>query len=181
MADKYILLDRDGTIIHDKHYLSDPDGVELLPGAAEGLRALAEMGFKFAVLTNQSGVGRGYFNEASVHACNARLSELLAKHGVRIEAYFHCPHTPDDDCGCRKPKTGLMDQAAESLGFDPAKSYMVGDKVADIGLGVASGAVAVLVRTGKGQAQEERCRDLPHHVADDLRGVAEIVAKLERE
>ena len=177
MAERYVLLDRDGTIMYDKHYLHDPDGVELLPGAVEGLRRLADLGFKFAVLTNQSGVGRGYFDEAAVHACNERLSELLAPHGVRIEAYFYCPHTPDDECGCRKPETGLMAQAAQALGFDPKRSWMIGDKTADMGVGRNSGARTILVRTGKGAEHEARCREWTDHVADDLRGAADVIAE----
>lgn len=181
MADKFILLDRDGTIIYDKHYLSDPEGVELLPGAIEGLKRMIQMGYKLAVLTNQSGVGRGYYTHEDVKACNDRMSELLAPHGVTFEGVFYCPHTPEDKCGCRKPARGLMEQAAQAHGFDPADAFMVGDKEADMGVGRNTGATTILVRTGKGVAHEERCRDLADHVTDDLRGVADIIASLSQE
>lgn len=178
MGKKYILLDRDGTIIYDKHYLSDPAGVELLPGAIEGLHKMVEMGFGLAVLTNQSGVGRGYYDEASVHACNGRMEDLLKPHGIEFDGIFFCPHTPDEACNCRKPAPGLMEQAAEALSFDPRESFMIGDKEADMGVGRNTGATTILVRTGKGEAHEERCKDIADHVADDLRGVAEIIQSL---
>lgn len=178
MSDKYVLLDRDGTIIFDKHYLHDPDGVELLPGAVEGLKRMQDMGYKLIVLTNQSGVGRGYYDAASVHACNARMEELLAPFGVQIVSIYYCPHTPEDECGCRKPAIGLMEQAVKAHGFDPRKAVMIGDKEADMGVGRNSGALTILVRTGKGAEHEERCRELADHVADDLQGAAEIISKL---
>jgi len=178
MSDKYILLDRDGTIIFDKHYLHDPDGVELLPGAAEGLKHMQDMGYKLVVLTNQSGVGRGYYDEASVHACNARMEELLAPFGVLVDGVYYCPHAPEEACDCRKPATGLMEQAAKAHGFDPREAVMIGDKEADMGVGRNSGALTILVRTGKGADHEERCRDLADHVVDDLQGAAEVVANL---
>ncbi|MEG6552093.1 HAD-IIIA family hydrolase, partial [Desulfocurvibacter africanus] len=119
MTKRYVVLDRDGTIIVDKHYLADPEGVELLPGAVEGLARLAGAGLGLVVATNQSGIGRGYFGEEDLHLVNARLSEVLAEHGVHIERYYFCPHGPEADCACRKPCTGLLDQAARELGLDP--------------------------------------------------------------
>lgn len=178
MSDKFVLLDRDGTIIVDKHYLHDPDGVELLPGAAEGLKRMQDMGYRLAVLTNQSGVSRGYYDEASVHACNERMEELLAGHNVRIDGVYYCPHSPDDGCDCRKPATGLMDQAVEVHGFDPREAVMIGDKKADMGVGRNSGAKTILVRTGKGAEQEVVCRDLADHVVDDLLAAAEVLSRL---
>jgi len=178
MSKRFVLLDRDGTIIFDKHYLSDPDGVELLPGAVDGLKRLLDMGFGLGVLTNQSGVGRGYYDEASVQACNGRMQEMLAEHGIEIDGVYYCPHTPETKCHCRKPAPGLMEQAAEDLGFDPKESFMVGDKEADMGVGRNTGAVTILVRTGKGGDQEERCRDIADYVVDDLRGVADVISSL---
>ena len=175
MPKKYILLDRDGTVIYDKHYLHDPDGVELLPGAVEGLKQMVAMGFGLAVLTNQSGVGRGYYDEASVRACNARMAELLLPHGIVFEGVFFCPHTPDEGCHCRKPEPGLMEQAAQALGFTPGEAFMIGDKEADMGVGRNTGATTILVRTGKGAAHEERCRESADYVTDDLRGAADII------
>ncbi|NHZ48831.1 HAD-IIIA family hydrolase, partial [Nitratidesulfovibrio liaohensis] len=102
-----VLLDRDGTVIEDRHYLSDPSGVTLLPGAARGLAALAAAGARLFLVTNQSGIARGYFTEADLHACNARLDELLGEHGVSLADTAFCPHGPDDGCACRKPAPGM--------------------------------------------------------------------------
>lgn len=168
MNKRYVLLDRDGTIIVDKHYLHDPDGVELLPGAAEGLRRIQDLGFGLAVLTNQSGVGRGYYDVESINACNDRMKELLTPHGVVIDGVYYCPHAPEDSCQCRKPATGMMEQAARELDFEPSESYMIGDKKADMGVGRNTGATTILVRTGKGADQEAKCADMADHVADDL-------------
>jgi D-glycero-D-manno-heptose 1,7-bisphosphate phosphatase len=179
MARQYILLDRDGTIIVDKHYLHDPDEVELLPGVVEGLQRMRDMGFGLAVLTNQSGVERGYYDEASVNACNGRMEALLQPHGVSLDGIFYCPHAPETGCDCRKPATGLMEQAALALGFNPGESVMIGDKEADMLLGRAVGAMTILVRTGKGAAHEERCRDSADHVVDSLVQAAEIMENLD--
>lgn len=178
MDTRYVLLDRDGTIIVDKHYLRDPAEVELLPGALSGLKAMQAMGFGLAILTNQSGIGRGYYSDDDVHACNRRLLEMLSAGGVDVEAVYYCPHAPEEECACRKPATGLMEQAAEELGFDPTKAFMIGDKRADMGVGRTSGAATILVRTGKGAVEEPLCRDLADHVADDLEGAAEAIASL---
>lgn len=179
MSKRFVLLDRDGTIIVDKHYLHDPKEVELLPNAAEGLKALQDMGFGLAVLTNQSGVGRGFFGEEAVHACNAQVQELLEPYGVMIDAFFYCPHVPEDGCECRKPAPGMMIQAANTLGFTPGESYMVGDKKADIGLGRQTGAVSILVRTGYGRKEEATCGEMADHCAEDLLEVAEFIRQRE--
>lgn len=178
MSGRYVILDRDGTVIEDKHYLCDPAGVELVPGAVEGLKRLTDRGFGLVLLSNQSGVNRGYFDHASVRACNERMAELLRPHGVRFAAMYYCPHTPEENCDCRKPATGLMEQAARDLGFDPADVFMVGDKSADMGVGRKAGATTILVRTGKGAAHEPLCRDETDYVEDDLVGVAERIASL---
>ena len=174
---RYVLLDRDGTVIVDKHYLSDPAGVELLPGAVQGLKRMRDMGYGLAVLSNQSGIGRGYFDAASVDACNARLAELLDGHGVPIDGFYYCPHGPDEGCDCRKPASGLMEQAARELGFDPAESWMIGDKAADMGLGKAVGASTILVLTGKGEKHRPRCVDDTDFVAADLAEAAALIEK----
>lgn len=176
MAKRYVVLDRDGTIIVDKHYLADPEGVELLPGAAEALARLARAGLGLVVATNQSGIGRGYFGEQDMHRVNERLDELLAEHGVRIERYYFCPHGPNEGCECRKPCTGMLDAARAELGLDPARAFVVGDKVSDVELGRRAGAVSILVRTGKGAECEYKAR--ADYVVDDLSGAAEVILSL---
>lgn len=147
---QYVLLDRDGTIIKECHYLCDPDQVELLPGAAEGLRFMAEMGLSLVAITNQSGIGRGFFTESRLFQIHQRLRELLALEGVFLKDIYYCPHLPEDNCQCRKPRIGLIEIATNQLGFQPQESFVIGDKPCDIELGERIGATTVLVRTGYG-------------------------------
>ncbi len=175
-----IFLDRDGTILVERHYLDDPAGVELLPGAAEGLRRLARLG-PLVVVTNQSGLARGYFDRSTLAAIHRRMGELLAREGVELAAIEVCPHHPDDGCRCRKPRPGLALRAARRLGLDPARGIVIGDKACDVGLGRALGALAVLVRTGYGAREEAAGSCHPHLVADDLRHAAELALAWHRE
>ncbi len=172
---KYILLDRDGTIIEDKHYLSDPEGVELIPGAQEGLKKMSDAGFGLIVVTNQSGIGRGYYGESDMRAVNERMEELLAGSGVRFTAIYHCPHAPDQECDCRKPATGMFDQAIAKYGISPEDTYVIGDKICDVELGLAKGAAGILVRTGKGIKEEPKCKDRATYIADDLVDAADYI------
>jgi D-glycero-D-manno-heptose 1,7-bisphosphate phosphatase len=175
---RYVLLDRDGTIIADRHYLSDPAGVELLPGAAAGLRALQRLGLGLVVLSNQSGLGRGYFQEADLWAVHERLRQLLAAEGIRLDGSYYCPHLPEEACACRKPGPGLVEQAAAQHGFDPGQCFVIGDKRSDIEMGQAVGAVSILVRTGHGCEHEGRPGPSPHQVVDDLEQAARVIAGL---
>ena len=147
------LLDRDGTLIVERDYLSDPEGVALLPGAAEGLRRMRGLGLLLVVVTNQSGIGRGYFSETALRLVHERLESLLAAEGVRLDGIYHCPHAPDDGCDCRKPGTGLAQRAARELGLSLARSAVVGDKGTDVALARALGVPAVLVTTGHGERE----------------------------
>ena len=154
---KWIILDRDGTLIKDKNYLHDPNGAELTEGAADGLRLLAKMGYKFVVLTNQSGIGRGYFTEDEMNAVHLRVDEMLACAGVRVEGWFHCPHKPADGCSCRKPAAGLAVEAQRKLGFRREDiAFVMGDKQSDVELAEALGAPSVLLMTGYGASEYER-------------------------
>jgi len=163
-----VLLDRDGTINEDADYLSDPSGVALIDGAAKAIRLLNERGVKVAVLTNQSGVGRGFFTERDVDAVNARLEELLAAEGASVDAIYHCPHSPDDGCQCRKPGTAMAMQAAKELGLELETAYMVGDKSSDMALARAIDAKGVLVLTGKGEKEAASLSVPPDFIAKDL-------------
>ena len=138
-------LDRDGTIVADKHYLADPAGLELLPNAVEGLRELRNLGARLVVVTNQSGVGRGYFAAEAVERMHARLRELLAAHGIELDGVYVCPHAPDDGCACRKPGSALFERAAADLGLDLGASFMVGDTDVDVEAGRRIGATPILV------------------------------------
>ncbi|MGC8761831.1 MAG: D-glycero-alpha-D-manno-heptose-1,7-bisphosphate 7-phosphatase [Bryobacteraceae bacterium] len=145
-----IFFDRDGTLIEERNYLSDPDQVVLIPGAAEAVRLARGAGYLTVVLTNQSGVGRGYFTLEDVERVNARMLELLLREGAEIDGIYVCPHAPEEGCGCRKPRTGLVERAARELGIDVGASWMVGDKAADLELARNAGMRGVLVQTGYG-------------------------------
>jgi D-glycero-D-manno-heptose 1,7-bisphosphate phosphatase len=132
---RFVLLDRDGTLIEERHYLSDPGQVVLLPGAAQGLRSLAEAGFGIVLVTNQSGIARGYFDWGTLNAIHEVLRGLLTREDVVLDGIYVCPHQPKDDCACRKPRPGLALAAAKELGFDPRECVVVGDKACDVELG----------------------------------------------
>lgn len=149
-ARRFVLLDRDGTINVERHYLSDPDQLELYPGVGEAMHRLADLGFGLVVITNQSGIARGYFDLATLARIHDRLRDLLKVHGVRLDGIYLCPHGPDDDCDCRKPLPGMVNQAVADLGFDPKRAFVVGDKRVDVELARAVGATGILVRTGHG-------------------------------
>lgn len=175
-ARRYVLLDRDGTIILEKEYLSDPAGVELLPGAAEGMRQMQQKGWGLVIVTNQSGIGRGYYSEKAYRRVTERLRELLAAEGVTVSGIYHCPHAPEDNCRCRKPDTGMAQLAAADLAFALGESVVIGDKPIDVELGRAIGAqMSILVRTGYGRKHEAAGDCTPDHVADDLVAAAALL------
>ncbi|MEZ0575342.1 D-glycero-alpha-D-manno-heptose-1,7-bisphosphate 7-phosphatase [Halodesulfovibrio aestuarii] len=154
---KNILLDRDGTVIVDKHYLSDPEKVELIPEGGRALAALQQAGMRLYIVTNQSGIGRGYFTEDDLHACTVRLDELAELFGAMIEDTVFCPHAPEEECDCRKPLTGMWSQLKDMYGLLPEESVMIGDKQADIDLGKNAGlAASILVLTGKGEKERQK-------------------------
>jgi D-glycero-D-manno-heptose 1,7-bisphosphate phosphatase len=165
---RFILLDRDGTIIHERHYLSDPSQVELVHGAADGLRRLSVMGLSLIVITNQSGIGRGFFDATQLMHIHRRLCELLAREGVHLHGIYHCPHTPADACPCRKPNPGLVARASAEWGFDPHSTFVIGDKPCDIELGHRIGAMTFLVRTGYGSQVATEATVNPDYIVDDI-------------
>jgi D-glycero-D-manno-heptose 1,7-bisphosphate phosphatase len=175
---RFVLVDRDGTLIVERNYLADPAGVELVPGAAEGLRALAQAGFGLVLVTNQSGIARGYFSEATLAAIHARLVELLAQHDVRLDGIYHCPHAPSDECQCRKPRTLLAERAAAEHHFSLTHSFVVGDNTVDIELGRNIGATSILVETGHGTRVLTGQLATADHVVADLGAAARLIMRL---
>jgi D-glycero-D-manno-heptose 1,7-bisphosphate phosphatase len=160
-----LFLDRDGVLNVEVEYLHDPAALVLEPGAAAAVAAVNRLGLPVVVVSNQAGIGRGLYDEAAYHAVQRRLVELLAAEGARIDADYHCPHHPVHGlgpyraaCECRKPRPGMLLQAARDLGLDLRRSVLVGDKLSDLAAGRAAGCVAVLVRTGHGAAEEARAR-----------------------
>ena len=152
-----VLFDRDGTVIFDRHYLSDPAGVELIPGTGEALACLGRENIASFLVSNQSGIGRGYFPESGWYACQARLDELLEEYGAKLVDTRFCPHAPEVQCDCRKPGTGMWESLREQHGLEAGSCAMVGDKPEDLRFGINAGLVAaVLVLTGKGEKSAEK-------------------------
>lgn len=176
-----MFLDRDGTVVVERGYLSDPAGVTLLPGAAAALRAVAEAGYALVLVTNQSGIGRGLYGEAEYRAVQDRLEELLGRQGVRLEGTYHCPHSPESGgpCACRKPAPGLFRRAARELGLDLSRSVLVGDRLRDVVPALELGARGLLVRTGYGR-EEESYAPAEIEVVDDLAAAAARILSAER-
>jgi D-glycero-D-manno-heptose 1,7-bisphosphate phosphatase len=167
--ERAIFADRDGTVIEDVGYISDPDLVRLLPGAAAGLAAVRDLGFRLVVVSNQSGVARKLITDEQARAVHVRFVSELERNGVRLDAVRYCPHGPDDDCPCRKPLPGLLVDAAEDLGLDLTRSFMVGDKPSDIEAGRRAGCTTVLLAAENGR---ESAAD---HVVRDWAAVVRLV------
>lgn len=165
---KYVMLDRDGTIVVDKCYQKDPALTELMPNAREGLEMLRNAGFGLVMVTNQSGIGRGFLTADDLAAVNRSVVEKLGGDHDYFAGIYYCPHVEADECACRKPKGGMAEQAAAELGFRTGNAYMVGDKAADVGMGRAVGAKCILVRTGDGPETERKGGVRADYVADDL-------------
>ena len=153
---KAILLDRDGTLIEDKNFAYKVEDFELLPGVIEGLKLL-QRDFLLFIITNQSGIGRGYYSKSDFFKFNNHLIEVLEKNQIRIEETFYCPHIKEENCECRKPKIKYIKEIVESWDIDIKKSWMVGDHPSDILFGINGGFKTVYMITGHG---EKHLRDL---------------------
>lgn len=174
-----VFMDRDGTINREVGYVDHLEKFELLSGAAEAIRRLNARGFKTVVVTNQSGVARGYFSEDFVRELHRELAVQLARHGAHLDGIYYCPHSPGAGCDCRKPVPGMLLKAAAELDIDLGRSYVVGDKQVDVELAHRVGASGILVLTG--YAGQEPGRDpaqppvQPDFVAQDLLGAVDWV------
>ena len=167
-----VFLDRDGTISEDVGYLNDVSQFRMFPFAAGAIRRLNDANLPVIVVTNQSGVGRGFFAESMVQTVHREMVQQLAAAGAHLTAIYYCPHTSEDECECRKPKPGMIRQAASEHGVDLARSFVVGDRYGDVELAQANGGQGVLVRTGYGD-EDLRVNGAgwirqPDFVADDL-------------
>jgi len=179
MAHQAVFLDRDGTLNEEMGYVNHVERFVLLPRVGEAIRLLNEHGFKVVVITNQSGVARGYFPESLLHLVHQRMEALLENEGAHLDGIYYCPHHPDagvppyrQECHCRKPDTGLAETAARELDVDCSKSYVIGDRGAELEFAHRIGAQGILVLTGYGKGEWEYCRDQwkvkPDYVALDL-------------
>jgi D-glycero-D-manno-heptose 1,7-bisphosphate phosphatase len=163
-----VFLDRDGTLIDEVGYLDRPERVVLYPWSIAAIRALNRSGIRTVMVTNQSGIARGFFDEALVDRVHRHIAELLGAGGAYLDAYYYCPHHPDGKvagyaraCDCRKPGRGLIDRAVAEFGIDPRQSFTVGDRWLDVALAHPVGGRGILVRTGYGALEETR---RPEHV-----------------
>lgn len=181
-----IFLDRDGTITEEVGYINHIDRAQMFPWAAEAIRAFKSAGLPVIVVTNQSGVGRGYFTEELVGEVHRKIQDELAAGCAEVDAFYYCPHHPSavldayrEECRCRKPSTGMAEEAAQQFGIDLGKSYVVGDTYRDMQLGFNIGARTILLMTGYGRGEYEHHRGawprMPDLIAENLLGAATLV------
>lgn len=179
MANKAVFLDRDGTLNEEVGYVNHIQRFILLPRVGESIRLLNQHGWKAVVVSNQSGVARGYFPESLVHQVHDKMQDLLTREGAHLDGIYYCPHHPEvgvppyrQTCRCRKPGTGMIEEAVKAFGLDCSQSYVVGDRGVDIELAGQLGAKAILVLTGYGRGEWEyrknEWKGKPDFVAEDL-------------
>ncbi len=180
-------LDRDGTLNEDVDFLRTPEEVRMIPGAAGAVRRLNDLDFIVCVISNQSGVARGFLTEADLLPVHARIGHELVSEGARVDRFYYCPHHPTKGrppynivCSCRKPAPGMLKQGEQDFGLDLPRSFVIGDRIVDVQAGMAVGATTVLVLTGYGKIALEECRRdnvSPDHVAPSLVEAVDFVVQ----
>ena len=191
--EKIVFLDRDGTLNEEVHYLHRPEDLKLLPGVPEALSLLKKAGFRLIVVTNQAGVARGYYTEEDVKTLHRYMNSLLKGRGADIDAFYYCPHHPEHGigpykvkCSCRKPGTGMFEQAQKDFDVDKSASFMIGDKLLDVEAGKRFGLTSILVGTGYGREirqkdMEEKRQPVYDHYSDTLLQATEWIVREGRE
>ncbi len=173
---KFILLDRDGVINHDSdNYIRSTDEWHPISGSLEAIALLNQHGYKVIVITNQSGLARGYYNEATLAEIHKKMHQLTAAKGGEIDAVFYCPHGPNDNCACRKPKPGLLQQFAKANNISLTDIYFVGDKLSDIQAAIAAGAKPMLVKTVRERNLLKNNPDINCPIFEDLYDAAKFI------
>jgi len=182
-----VFLDKDGTIIEDLPYNVDPDRIRFMPGAENGLQLLHQAGYRLFIVTNQSGVARGYFDEKALRRVEVRLREMMGRSGVPLAGFYYCPHYPEGivpaysgKCTCRKPQPGLIIRAAQEHGIDLFRSWFIGDILNDVEAGRRAGCRTVLINNGKETEWELSQLRLPHHVVSNLEEGASVITAIKR-
>ncbi|MDX1664729.1 MAG: HAD family hydrolase [Candidatus Promineifilaceae bacterium] len=183
---KTVFLDKDGTLIPNIPYNVDPELISWAPGAARALQELHKAGYRLIVITNQSGVARGFFDEGALAAVEARLREMMTQLGVRLSAFYYCPHHVEGmverysfACDCRKPEPGMLLRAMQEHGIDPHEAWYVGDFLSDIEAGRRAGCRTVLVTSEDEMPRELTPERLPHAVVEDLHQAARVIIALD--
>ncbi len=166
-----IFLDRDGTLIIDKVYLNDPNGVEFIEGVIDGLKKLNQCGYKLVIVTNQSGVARGLVQEENLHKIHQKIKDILIQNKVDIFKIYYCPHSPEENCNCRKPKIGMVEEIIDMM--DTKKSFVVGDKESDIEFGKTLGIKSILL-------SEKRVNTKADFIAKNFNEAVEYILKTDK-
>ncbi len=172
----FVILDRDGTILVDHPYLSDPEKIEFFPNAPEALKQLQKAGFGLIVVTNQSGIGRGFSTMESLEKVHEKFRELLVQQGVILDGIYVCPHAPEENCLCRKPETALIQKASQELNFELKESYVIGDKDSDIEMGKKVGAYTILLKTSP-RKNDNKILCKPDSTAGSLLDAVKIILR----
>ncbi|MDR0952679.1 MAG: HAD family hydrolase [Elusimicrobiota bacterium] len=184
MLNKAILMDRDGTVIKEKPgvYLSDPKALRLYKNTTKALKLFSKLGYKLFIVSNQSGIGRGYFTEKELNAVNTQMLKLISP-AAKIEAVYFCPHAPNTPCNCRKPAPQMGLDIIKKYKIDPKKSFMIGDKKSDIDFGRNINMRSVLVLTANGKAQQKKYKNVlkADKITTDIYGAAKYIKGLENE
>ncbi len=176
-------MDRDGTLIRNHHYGSDPNRIQLLEGVPEGLGLLRRAGYILIVVTNQSGIARGYFTERQLGLMHRRLGEMLEELGAAIDGWYYCPHHPEGvipeysvACDCRKPRPGMVHRACRELGIDPSVSWLMGDILDDVEAGKRAGTRAILLNVGT-EGEPDCPERTPEFIADNFSEAVEYILR----
>lgn len=176
-----VFLDRDGTINEEMGYLNHPDRFHLLPHVSEAIKKLNQAGILVIVATNQSGAARGFFPMQMIEIINEEMKRLLSQESAYLDKIYVCPHSPEDNCSCRKPKTGMLEEAARDFDLDLKNCFVVGDRIRDIEWAHRVGAKGILVLTGYGKGEYEymfdRWKEKPEYIAENLYQAVEWMLK----
>ena len=170
MVNKAVFIDRDGTININSGYIIKPDHLQIYSGVSKGIRLLNEHGFKIIIITNQSGIARGFYSEKILEEIHKKLKIELKKENAKIDAIYYCPHHPNENCNCRKPKPGLLEQAITDLNIDKEKSYMIGDRMLDIEAGSKIGCKTILIPEDNEKIEKEMKRSsvIPDYICNSF-------------